>query len=228
MRGNTTRTSSTSNSSKQEYDFKKDINKEKGISLKERIRQIKNCGIGKRYQNKTFKNYNKKDNREACEKCLSYCKTLIQNLKNGTGLILLGSVGTGKTHLIAAMIDYIARMKKRIGAIRIAYYSSTELIAQIKNNFNENNNTNLIDYLKKVDILFLDDFGAEKATDWVLEFYFDIIDNRYSNLKPTVFASNLSLIEIKEKYTERIMSRIIESCDGVKLKGKDYRLEVKQ
>jgi len=61
----------------------------------------------------------------------------------------------------------------------------------------------------------------------VLETYFEIIDYRYANLYPTIIATNLTDIEIKQKLSERIMSRIYESCKGIKLTGKDYRLGAK-
>ena len=143
-------------------------------------------------------------------------------------MFLTGTVGTGKTHLIAGIIDWLARLyKRKFDGYMIYYYSSTGLLNEIKNSYEDKTSDKIISEIKNCALLIIDDFGAEKTTDWVLETYFEIIDFRYSNLKPTIIATNLTDKEIKEKLSERIMSRIYECCKGIKLTGKDYRLEIK-
>ena len=198
--------------------------KEKGKEIIDEIRDMKvNSGIGKRYFKKTFSNYDRSINSKAVNECLTYCKNFLKNLKEGKGLFLTGTVGTGKTHLLAAIIDYIARIYKR-KINRVMYFTSTGLLNEIRNSYNNNESEEFVHKVKNCSLLLIDDFGAEKTTDWVLETYFEIIDFRYANLKPTIIATNLTDKEIKEKLSERIMSRIYECCKGIKLTGKDYRL----
>lgn len=205
-------------------DFEKEILKDNGKFMIDRIRHAKKCGIGARYFSKTFSNFEIRGNGKAISECKLYCKNFLKNRKEGKGLFLTGTVGTGKTHLIAAIIDYIARLYKR-KINRVMYFTSTGLLNEIRNSYNNNESEEFVHKVKNCSLLLIDDFGAEKTTDWVLETYFEIIDYRYSNLLPTIIATNLTDKEIKEKLSERIMSRIYEVNKGIKLIGKDYRIE---
>ncbi len=231
MTKTTIESTQTSTLPKYEYydDYKREDKKSSGKGLIYSIRQIKKCGIGKRYFDKTFKNYDSKNNIKSVNECKAYCKNFMANFKEGKGLFLTGTVGTGKTHLIASMVDYLARIyKRKFDNYMIYYYSSTGLLNEIKSSFEDRGSDKLISEIKNCTLLIIDDFGAEKTTDWVLETYFEIIDYRYSNLKSTIIATNLTDKEIKEKLSERVMSRIYEMCKGIKLTGKDYRLERSQ
>ncbi len=208
-------------------DFEKERLKDNGKFMIDRIRHAKKCGIGTRYLFKTFRNYEVKGNEKAVGECRLYCKNFAKNLHEGRGLFLTGTVGTGKTHLIAAIIDYIARIYKRKYNLLIMYFTSIGLLSELKNSYEDKTSDELIFDIKHCTLLVIDDFGAEKTTDWVLETYFEIIDYRYSNLFPTIIATNLTDKEIKEKLSERIMSRIYEVNKGIKLVGKDYRLKIR-
>ena len=216
---------SPKNSTGKLSDFEKEELKDSGKFMVERIRRAKKCGIGARYFSKTFSNFEIRGNGKAINECKLYCKNFLKNRKEGKGLFLTGTVGTGKTHLLAAIIDYIARLyKRKIG--RVMYFTSTGLLNEIRNSYNNNESEEFTRKVKNCSLLLIDDFGAEKTTDWVLETYFEIIDYRYANLLPTIIATNLTDKEIKEKLSERIMSRIYEVNKGIKLVGKDYRLEI--
>ena len=210
------------NSMEKLSDFEKEILKDNGKFMIDRIRHAKKCGIGARYFSKTFSNFEIRGNGKAISECKLYCKNFLKNRKEGKGLFLTGTVGTGKTHLLAAIIDYIARIYKR-KINRVMYFTSTGLLNEIRNSYNKSEE--FVNKVKHCQLLLIDDFGAEKTTDWVLETYFEIIDYRYSNLLPTIIATNLTDKEIKEKLSERIMSRIYEVNKGIKLIGKDYRIE---
>ena len=80
------------------------------------------------------------------------------------------------------------------------------------------------DKIKTENILLLDDLGAEKQTDWVLEILYRLINYRYEQMLPTFFSSNYSLQELSEKIGDRVVSRIVEKCDIVKIEGEDRRL----
>ena len=207
-----------------EIDYRTERLKDEGRYMVDRVKSIKKCGIGTRYFHKTFYNYEVRSNEKAVSECMHFCKNFAKNLEEGRGLFLTGTVGTGKTHLIAAIIDYIARIYKRKYNLLIMYFTSTGLLNRLKSSYEDKTSDDLISNIKHCTLLVIDDFGAEKTTDWVIETYFEIIDYRYANLYPTIIATNLTDIEIKQKLSERIMSRIYESCKGIKLTGKDYRL----
>ncbi len=110
--------------------LKREKDKEKGKKEIKGIRKIKNCGIGKRYFFKTFSNMS--GNKKAAGICRSWAKGFERNLKEGRGLFLTGNVGTGKTCLLAAIIDYIARIKKRSMWISIIYRNSISMLNEIR------------------------------------------------------------------------------------------------
>ena len=76
---------------------------------------------------------------------------------------------------------------------------------------------------RECDLLVLDDFGAERATDFVLEELERIVDWRYRTMKPTAVATNLDSERISKKYGQRAISRWSASCEGVVLHGPDRR-----
>jgi DNA replication protein DnaC len=217
---------------------KREEQKEKGQARAKYIIKFKQI-VGERFYNKTFSNFKKADNPKAYSECLGYVRNLEENLKQGKGLCLTGNVGSGKTHLISAMIDWIARIAKRKKFDKkIIFKTSVDLITTIKYSFDNTvrdktlddwdlNTERLMELFETCNLLIIDDLGTEKTTDWSSELLYKIIDTRYSNLKATIITTNLSTQELKDKLSERLMSRIYEMCKGVKVLGKDHRLEIK-
>jgi DNA replication protein DnaC len=76
---------------------------------------------------------------------------------------------------------------------------------------------------RECDLLVLDDFGAERATDFVLEELVRIVDWRYRAMKLTAVATNLDFKTIVTKYGSRAISRWFESCLVVGITGEDRR-----
>ncbi len=194
----------------------------------EKINDIKDCGLGKRFKNKTFVNFDESKNPKAYKICLEYARNIEDRFRDGKGLFLSGNVGVGKTHLIAGIIDLAARLNKR-EIVRqhfkiIVYTTAVDLLAELKCSYKKEGTEDIIKSYEEAELLIIDDLGVEKGSDWVNEVFFRIIDHRYKEMKPTIFASNLRDDEIKEKLGERIMSRIYETCIGVEFTGKDYRV----
>ena len=84
------------------------------------------------------------------------------------------------------------------------------------------------DRLVSVDLLHLDDLGAERSTDWVLEQLYAIVDRRYNDERSIVFTTNLEEPELTEQVGTRTVSRLVEMCDGnpLPLFGEDRRVEM--
>ena len=88
-----------------------------------------------------------------------------------------------------------------------------------------------VEVLKKAaecDLLIIDDFGAEKISDWVLEKVFLLIDTRYKSEKPIIISTNLEYIkdkdcDISKLFGKRIKDRINEMCYGLCYRGKSRR-----
>lgn len=136
------------------------------------------------------------------------------------GLYLHGKVGTGKTHIAYALYkSEVAR-----GAL---FWNTTELLHEIREDFDRPHSDKYREgerLMEHRNVLFLDDMGAEKVTDWVLETFYLIINKRYNERLPFVFTSNLTIKELSNTLGDRIASRITEMCDVIELTGVDRRL----
>ena len=153
-----------------------------------------------------------------------FCEGIDERLDQGRGLWLQGDTGTGKTSL--AMLA----SKAALAAGRtVAVYSLPGLLARIRRTFDaeagEDSYFTFFNRLVSVDLLHLDDLGAESRTDWVLEQLYSIIDRRYSDQRSIVVTTNLEEPELFAQLGERIVSRLTEICgDPLVLKGSDKRL----
>ena len=212
------------NSSRRKSSWAREDEKYKGKEIIGDIWRIKKQ-IPKKFQNKNFANYNNKYNPEGFNICRNYAKNLIENLKNGKGLFITGVVGTGKTHLVIAIIDYIARILKR-KRIWVIYTTAVDLLTEIKYSYDRHDTEETISGYENCALLIIDDIGIEKTTDWTDELLYKIIDTRYSEMRSLIVTTNLNIKEVKNKLSERIVSRIYEMCRGVKLRGEDYRLKM--
>ncbi len=209
--------------------MKYDAIRRRGIEEREKIRTIKNCGIPERFKSATFRNFKVSANLEtAYAKTLKYARFFPTRYLKGKGLFLCGSVGSGKTHLAVGIVDHIARMHKDLikeRALSIVFKSSVTMIHEIKTLIQQRKNIDeYISVLEACDLLILDDFGAEKETEWTSETLYKIINTRYERRRPIILTTNLSPEALPRNFSKRITSRIFEMCDGIKVQSDDYRL----
>jgi DNA replication protein DnaC len=151
-----------------------------------------------------------------------YVADIDARLDEGKGLWFMGDVGTGKTAL-AMLVSKAALERRRT----VAIYSVPRLLSELRRTYGDNAETsylNLIDSLAAVDLLQLDDLGAEKTSEWVLEQLYAIINARYEERKAIVLTTNLDPAALEEQITERTVSRLVEMCgDPLPLFGDDRR-----
>jgi DNA replication protein DnaC len=142
------------------------------------------------------------------------------NLDSGRGLWLTGGFGTGKTAL--AMI--VSRAAIDAGR-SVAIYSCPRLLAMLRESIDNGVGgvVEFLDQLTAVDLLHIDDLGAEHRTEWVLEQLYSIVNARYQDERSTMVTSNLSRDELAEQLGERIVSRLEGSCELLPFYGTDAR-----
>jgi DNA replication protein DnaC len=153
-----------------------------------------------------------------------YVRTIEENLDAGRGLWIQGDVGTGKTTL-AMLIS-----KSALDAGRsVAIYSLPRLLNLLRESMDsEGGKLDFIDRLTAVDLLHIDDLGAEHQTDWVLEQLYSIVNARYEAERAIVATTNLMPDELSERLGARTVSRLVEICgDLIPLFGEDRRREFK-
>lgn len=185
--------------------------------------------IGERFANRTFENYriNNPEQKKAYERALKYAQNFSQYRKKGKGLFLTGTPGTGKTHLAAAIAN--ALLKNMTSAM---FGTATTLLGRIRQSYGEDSvdsEARVLDKLTRVDLLVIDDLGKEyvkRGADgwsWVHEKLYEVINRRYEDYKPIIVTTNLSIEALEKKTDPAIVSRIIETCSGIKCNWNDYR-----
>lgn len=158
---------------------------------------------------------------------IKFCDTYDKN-SNHKGLYLHGTFGCGKTFLISAAFNELA--KKRVST-EIVYLP--ELLRDLKSDFDSF--ADKIDYLENVDLLLIDDIGAEKVTEWSRdEILGTILQHRMNNYKTTFFTSNLTIEELEEHLiissnidekikARRIIERVKQLTEDMELIGENKR-----
>jgi len=145
-----------------------------------------------------------------------------EQLDAGRGLWFMGPVGTGKTTL-AMLVSKAALAAGR----SVAIYSLPRLLNEIRDTHRaERSHLALLDRLITVDLLHIDDVGAERTTDWVLEELYSIVNGRYEDQRSIVITTNIDDRDaLCEQITDRTVSRLTEMCDELPVGGHDRRME---
>jgi DNA replication protein DnaC len=153
-----------------------------------------------------------------------YADTIDRQLDAGRGLWFMGPVGTGKTTL--AML--VSKSALRVGR-SVAIYSLPRLLNEIRDHHRaERSHIELLDKLAAVDLLHIDDVGAERTNEWVLEELYSIVNARYEDERSMVITTNiLDRSALCEQVTERTVSRLTEMCDEVPILGHDRRMDLR-
>lgn len=141
----------------------------------------------------------------------------------GEGLFIYGELKSGKTILAAqlAMQEqkklYLLQENKTILFVKVP-----QLLHRIKATYREGaaeREEEILNKLQNTHLLVLDEFGMSKASDWLLELLYLIVDHRYENKKPTIYTSNYDLATLSENLQDdRIPSRIERTCRIIKKK----------
>jgi DNA replication protein DnaC len=149
-----------------------------------------------------------------------YVQTIDANVDAGKGLWLVGDVGTGKTTL--AML--VSRAALQAGR-SVAIYSLPRLLNLIREAIDSDvGKLDFLDRLAMVDLLHIDDLGAESKTDWVLEQLYSIVNARYEAQRAILATSNLTPEKLSEQIGPRTVSRLEEMCgDPLGFFGADKR-----
>jgi len=154
----------------------------------------------------------------------TYVEQIDKNLDEGNGLWFAGDVGTGKTSLAMLVSDAAERTGRSV-----AIYPMTRLLAEIKETYDReagNSYMGLFRRLSSVDLLQLDDLGAEKRTEWVLEQLYSIVNERWQDQRAVVVTTNTTDMEaLREELGTRTVSRLTEICgEPIPIMGPDLRI----
>src|ERR687895_1010081 len=150
-----------------------------------------------------------------------YAAAVRERLDEGRGIWFAGQVGTGKTTL-AMLVSKAAMEADRT----VAIYSLPRLLGLLRDSFDDDSRftlNELITRLSEVDLLHVDDVGAEQTSPWVLEQLYAIVNTRYEDGRAILLTTNLPDDELKAQIGHRTVSRLNEMCHVLLLYGDDQR-----
>lgn len=177
---------------------------------------------------------------------MAACKFVEDYPLDNTGLLLIGSIGVGKTHLAVGIIKELILSK----GIACLFYDYRELLKQIQNSYNDSVKATELEVLRPVfetEVLVLDELGAVKPTEWVWDTVSLILNTRYNDNRTTIITSNFPNLPARgsqsnfnsrsreaaehanreetlgDRIGERMRSRLHEMCRIVKMEGEDFR-----
>lgn len=138
---------------------------------------------------------------------------------DGRNLVLLGPIGTGKSRAAFAAMRPAAADGQHV-----EFWPMIELLDALKAEFDADGPARLLDRLVDVDVLMLDDVGAEKLSEWSSERLYRIVNHRWLYNLPTVVTSNLPPDEIEAEIGPRTFSRLVgDAAVVLALRGDDHR-----
>jgi DNA replication protein DnaC len=113
----------------------------------------------------------------------------------------------------------------------VAIYSLPKLLARIRRTYDaepgQDSYLALFELLTSVDLLHIDDLGAEKRSDWVLEQLYALVNERYESQRSILVTTNLDEAALEDQIGPRTVSRLVEICgDPLPLFGEDRRIKV--
>lgn len=204
-----------------QYNYDKIVRRVEGVIQQlagEAQRLKEESSLGKRFSERTFENFDTSNAKDAYKSAVKYAEREDLFKSNHNCKILTGNVGTGKTHLAAAISN---RLIER--GIPVLFGTFTEHLDRIKEEFN---NTTLETYkakMKSVPMLVIDDLGKERKTEWTQSILYDVVNHRYERLMPMVITTNLDDSELLSYVGNAVASRLYEMGDVIRTVGIDYR-----
>jgi len=172
---------------------------------------------------------------------MAACRFVEEYPVENTGLLLIGSIGVGKTHLAVGIVKELILSK----GVPCLFYDYRELLKNIQNSYNDSVRATELEILRPVfesEVLVLDELGAVKPTEWVWDTVALILNTRYNDNRTTIITTNFDdkpagaiggprgaarEETLGDRIGERMRSRLHEMCRIIKMEGDDFRQKVR-
>lgn len=166
------------------------------------------AGITPRFAAATFDSYRaeKEPQHKALAKCRAYAEQFPANFRTGRSLLLTGNVGCGKTHLASAIVRAVVADHGRALIIPAGDIVSIARASMVPGSGYTDRDA--VAHLGGLDLLVIDEVGAQKGSEYELGLLHSIIDRRYQAVLPTVVISNLNAEGLKSYIGDRALDRL--------------------
>lgn len=191
----------------------------KAKELAEKVKELRKMGFPDAEMSRfTFEN-DDRSNEYISDVAKRYADNFTTMYSKHKGLLLFGTVGTGKTYIAACIANAL---------IDRGYTCLVTNFARLTNTINGmyDGKQEYIDGLDRFSLLVIDDLASERDTEYMNEIVTNIIDARYRSGKPLIVTTNLTSEELKnprDVRKQRIYSRLMEMCIPLEVKGTDRR-----
>lgn len=201
---------------------------QKAQASRQRIEaMIEDAALPARFIGRTFENFKAATHGQQSAKQIvqDFAENFDAHLKRGTGLILSGLPGTGKSHLAVAVLQSI--MPAYCGM----YTTCMGVIRAIRGTWRKDSDKSeaqVLHMLGTVPLLVLDEIGVQYGTDGEQTILFDVLDRRYRDMMPTFLLTNQDKKGLKEFIGERSFDRITETSRWVSFDWESYRPQARK
>ena len=184
----------------------------------DRVRELASYSlVDEKFHESTFERFIARtpEDRRVLHICKNYVEHFDEMLMHNAGLLFYGSTGTGKTFAASCIAN--ALMERRVPVL------VTSIVRLTANMFGDDLGE-LLNKMNTARLLVLDDFGAERNTEFKAEQIFTVIDARYAAKKPMIITTNLTDFKTEtDVRRKRVYDRIFEACVPVKMDGESKR-----
>ena len=217
-----------------------------------RDKLLQQADIPRRYANCSISNYDL--NFEGAHQSLASARLAAGRFVeeypiDETGLMLVGPIGVGKTHLAVGVLRELVAQK----GVPCLFCDYRELLKKIQNSYNPMVQTTELEVLKPVfeaEVLVLDELGAVRPTEWVWDTVSLVLNTRYNEKRTTIITTNYADLPpgglddtsgkgqswntakyaareetLGDRIGERMRSRLHEMCRIITMQGADHRLQ---
>jgi len=168
-------------------------------------------GVPERFKSHSFETYiaSTPDQKQKLEHCKKYAEDFEDALKFGRCMIFCGNSGTGKTHLSCAIANYVIKEYTRTAV----FLNVIKAVRSVKETYGKKTKSEqeAIDWFKVPDLLILDEVGVQFGSDVEKLILFEILNERYQEVKPTILISNREPAELVEFVGRRVVDRFREN-----------------
>ncbi len=214
-------------------------------------RLLEQARIPRRYEHCDFENFEHDGPFKGLGMPFTMAQKFVEEYPSeNAGLLLIGPIGVGKTHLAVSILKELMQNK----SVPCLFYDYRELLKSIQNSYNASVQVTEMEVLRPVfetEVLVLDELGAVKPTEWVWDTVSHILNTRYNDKRTTIITTNYRELPaggvepergasynpaaranreetLGDRIGERMRSRLHEMCRIIEVQGEDFRMKYKR
>ncbi|NKB90047.1 MAG: AAA family ATPase [Acidobacteria bacterium] len=210
-------------------------------------RRLERAGIPRRYQHCSLDNFETEflNADPSLGGAVMKCQRFVEGFADlDEGLLFVGPVGVGKTHLAVGVLRALMDTHK-VNGLFVDYRDLLRDIQDSYNKVSETSELQVVRPLLNADVLLLDELGARRPSAWVFDTVSHVVNDRYNNRRPTLITTNYPDApeapegpldsakggvgaSLQDRIGGRLRSRLFEMCIPVQLQGSDFRRVMKR